>query len=288
MPELPEVEIVKQSLEKTIKTKRIIETIINNRNLRYKIEKDFEEKIKNKKIIKVKRRAKYLILEIENKNYILIHLGMSGTLHLIKKDRGYNTNLSFYRSSKLPDSHNHICFSFKGFKIIYNDPRRFGFVKFFDNKKKIHNYLNKNGPEPLSSKFSYKYLNLNLVNKDKKIKNIMLDQKIVAGIGNIYASEILFYSRINPKIKGKNLNEKEIKKIIKFTKFVLKKAIKNGGSTIRNFKNALGNSGGYQDKFKVYSKENKRCPNQGCRFKIKKIKISNRSTFYCKKCQKNR
>ena len=286
MPELPEVEIVKQSLEKTIKTKRIIETTINNRNLRYKIEKDFEEKIKNKKIIKVKRRAKYLILEIENKNYILIHLGMSGTLHLIKKDRGYNTNLSFYRSSKLPDSHNHICFSFKGFKIIYNDPRRFGFFKLFKNNIDLNNYIKKNGLEPLNKNFNYNYLIKNIKKRTKNIKNILLDQKIISGIGNIYANEILFYCKINPLKPGNQLSLEEFKKIALNSKKVLKKAIMFGGSSIRNFKNSEGKTGKFQNEFRAYDKENSNCPNIDCDSKIKKIIVCNRSTFYCKNCQK--
>ena len=286
MPELPEVEIVKQSLKKTIETKRILRTIISNRNLRYRVEKKFEENIKNKKIIKVTRRAKYLIIEIERKNFILIHLGMSGTLHLVKKEKKFKTNLSFYRSSELPNSHNHINFVFKGFNIVYNDPRRFGFVKLFNSRKKLNKFFEKKGPEPLSKNLSYNYLNLILFNRNKNIKNIILDQKIIAGIGNIYASEILFYSKISPKRKGKNLNKNHIIQLIKFLKFVLKKAIHSGGSTIKNFKSAVGRSGSYQDKFKVYNKENEICPNSGCNFKIIKINISNRSTFYCKKCQK--
>ena len=123
-------------------------------------------------------------------------------------------------------------------------------------------------------------------NKKKNIKSLLLDQIFISGIGNIYANEILFYSNINPYKKGKNLNSYEIRNLIKFSKYVLKKAIKKGGSTIKNFKNAKGYSGSFQKEFKVYERENEKCLKKNCKGIIKKIVISNRSTFLCKYCQK--
>ena len=146
-------------------------------------------------------------------------------------------------------------------------------------------YLGKNGLDPLDKKFNFKYIKDKLKNRNKNIKNILLDQKIIAGIGNIYSSEILFYCKIRPQKKGKYFKNYEINKLLKYSRFVLNKAIAKGGSSIRNFKNANGVKGSYQDEFKVYNKENILCPNK-CSFKIKKINISNRSTFYCKNCQK--
>ena len=159
MPELPEVEIVRQSLDKKIKQKKVKKVIIRNRNLRFKIPLNFSASLKNQKIIKVDRFSKYLILHLSNKNYCLIHLGMSGTLHLVcKNKKNFLTNTSFYNSPILPDKHNHIEIIFKNLKIIYNDPRRFGFfeiIQSFDLLKKRFAHL---GPEPFQSKFDLKYI----------------------------------------------------------------------------------------------------------------------------------
>ena len=287
MPELPEVDIIKQSLKKSILNKKIIKVIINNRNLRFKINKNTERLLKNRKIIYVSRIAKYLIIYLDDGKIIIFHFGMSGTLHLIKKNKStYYTNLSFYGNIKLANNHNHIVIIFKKFKIIYNDPRRFGFIKIFKNTELLKIYLNSYGLEPLDQNFNLNYLKNKLKNRNKNVKNILLDQKLISGVGNIYANEILFYSKINPKKRGKNLNNKELKKILINSKIVLKKAIKFGGSSIKNFKNTDGSNGTYQKEFKVYDKLNSKCPNKNCKSLIKKIVISNRSTFYCQKCQK--
>ncbi len=286
MPELPEVEIVKQSLKKSILFQKINDVLINNRNLRFKIQNNFRNLLKNKKIIKVSRKSKYLVIHFENEKFLIIHFGMSGTLHLLKSNNKNYTNLSFYHSKKLPKKHNHIIMFFSDFKIIYNDPRRFGFLKFIFSKKKLIFFFLKYGPEPLSSKFNYSYCKKKLKNKKKNIKSLLLDQNFVSGIGNIYASEILFYSKINPNKKGKKLKKNEIINIVKFSKYVLKKAIKRGGSTIKNFKNVKGNEGKFQKEFKVYDRESKKCLKKNCNGIIKRIIISNRSTFLCKYCQK--
>ncbi len=287
MQELPEVEIVKLSLKKTITSKKILKVKVNNRNLRFKIQKDFEALLKRRKIIDVNRKAKYLIIILDDNKYLIIHFGMSGTLHLLKKEFDFkNTNLSFYKGPNFPSKHNHIELFFDEFKIVYNDPRRFGFVKFLNSKKELVKYLKNFGMEPLEKKFNIKYLKKVLNNKNKNIKNILLDQKYISGIGNIYANEILFFSKINPNKLGKKINIREMKKLLVFSKKVLRKAIKKGGSTIRDFKNAEGTKGSFQDEFKVYNKDGFRCPNSLCAKFIKKITISNRSSFYCPDCQK--
>jgi len=216
-----------------------------------------------------------------------MHLGMSGTIHLTKKENHYkNTNASFYGSSNLPKKHNHILIFFQKYKFIYNDPRRFGFIKILSSKKNLEVYFNKIGPEPLSYKFTIKYIYTYLKNKEKNIKSFLLDQKFVSGIGNIYANEILFFCKINPLQKAKSLNKVDIKKLFYFSKIVLKKAIIKGGSSIRDFKNIKGKFGNYQNEFKVYNRENLNCLNKNCSSMIKKIIISNRSTFFCNNCQK--
>ena len=287
MPELPEIEIVKQSLAKKIQQKKIKKVIITNRNLRFKIPLKFEEILQNKIVKKVTRFSKYLILNFSDSSFCLIHLGMSGTIHLIKKN-GLNkfTNTSFYNSSSLPEKHNHVEIQFKELKLIYNDPRRFGFFKFLSNKQELVNRFNHLGPEPFFKNFDLKYLLKYFLNKKKDIKSFLLDQKFVSGIGNIYASEILFLSKINPTIYAMKLTKEDCKKIISFSKSILKKAIKKGGSSIRDFKNTSGQSGNFQKEFKVYQRENLNCPRNKCTGKIKKMFISNRSTFFCNTCQK--
>ena len=286
MPELPEVEIVKQSLIKSILSKKIDKVLINNRNLRYKIPNNFKRILENKKILKIFRKSKYLVLSLNNDFFVTIHLGMSGTLHLIKNGNKKNTNLSFYQSKNLPIKHNHIHLIFKKIKIIYNDPRRFGYFKLIKGKVNLLNFFQRIGPEPFDKEFNYDYLKKKLYTKQKNIKNFLLDQKIVSGIGNIYANEILFYCMIHPLKKCKSLNTKDIKNILKISKFVLKKAIKNGGSSIRDFQNISGSKGNFQKEFKVYDRMNLECFKKNCKGKINKIMITNRSSFFCNICQK--
>ncbi len=286
MPELPEVEIVKQSLEKKIKLKKIKKVIIKNRNLRFKIPLNFENFLRSTIIKKITRFSKYIILHFLNGSFCIIHLGMSGTIHLIKKNKKIKiTNTSFYNSPNLPEKHNHIEIKFNNFSIVYNDPRRFGFFEIIKNKEELNKRFSHFGPEPFSKSFDLKYVH-NYLKKKKNIKSFLLDQKFVSGIGNIYANEILFLCKINPQKRGKNLNQTECKKIIYFSKLVLKKSYKTWGSTIRDFKNISGNKGLFQNEFKVYQREYLNCLNRNCLGKIKKKTLSKRSTFFCNKCQK--
>ena len=286
MPELPEVEVVKQSLDKKIKFQKINKVVVSNRNLRFKVPKKFEFILKSKIINHISRKSKYLIFHLNKKTYFILHLGMSGTMHLIKKKNFLNTNLSFYGSANLPANHNHVIFFLSKYKLIYNDPRRFGFIKVFKNKNELELYFKKIGPEPLNSDFNINYIDKYLKGKKKIIKNFLLDQKFVSGIGNIYASEILYYSKINPLKQAYKISKKEIKNLKYFSKFVLQKAIKKGGSSIKDFKNIKGKIGNYQLEFKVYNRQNLACLGKYCSGKIIKKNIMNRSTFFCNTCQK--
>ena len=286
MPELPEVEIVRQSLDKNIKHKKVKKVIVRNRNLRIKLPSNFKKFLENKKIRKVSRFSKYLIINLPKDEFCIIHLGMSGTIHLIKnKYKSSLTNLSFYNSPSLPKKHNHIEIIFNEFKIIYNDPRRFGFfqiIKTTINLKKRFSHL---GPEPFDKKFKINYVESFIRNKNRTIKDLLIDQKFVSGIGNIYANEILFLSKINPNKKVKLLKKNECSQIIKNSKIVLLKAIKKGGSSIRDFKNTEGSKGSFQDSFKVYQREGLNCKRIACMGIITKKVIANRSTFFCNTCQ---
>ena len=288
MPELPEVEIVKQSLNKRITGKIIRDILIKNRNLRFKIPKNFKKNILKKKIIKVDRFSKHLIIKFEDNSNLMIHLGMSGTIHLINKSKKKNsiTNTSFYQSPILPKKHNHVEMNIDRFKLIYNDPRRFGYFSYFKNNEKLNNKFKKYGPEPLGRLFNKDYIFNYFKNKKKNIKNFLIDKKFVSGIGNIYASEILFLCKILPSKEVRFLTLSDCKNISYFSKVVLKKAIDQGGSSIRDFKNTNGNQGSFQKNFNVYQRENKNCLKYQCKGRIYKKVISNRSSFFCNLCQK--
>ncbi len=287
MPELPEVEIVRQSLNKNIKQKKVTKVLVRNRNLRIKIPSNFEKFLKNQKITRVDRFSKYIILNLSNKSYCLLHLGMSGTVHIILNNkRNFITNTSFYNSPILPIKHNHVEIFFKDMKVVYNDPRRFGFFQIIKNFNLLKKRLAHLGPEPFDSKFNFDYLNSFLRGKEKKIKNFLIDQNFVSGIGNIYASEILFLSRVNPNKKAYLLKNKDFKKIIIYSKKVLDRAIKKGGSSIRDFKNTSGKKGNFQKDFNVYERNGLSCKRFKCKGTIQKKTILNRSTYFCNICQK--
>ena len=287
MPELPEIEIVKRSLIKMINYAKIINVKVKNKNLRYRLPNKLKEKLYNEKILKISRRAKYLIFHFKKK-LLLIHLGMTGKLLLMKKKNKEIFKTSFYYGLNIIPKHNHVYFILNnGYVLIYNDVRRFGFIKFYKNVN-INEiiFLNKLGIEPLNKFFNINYFQGFVKNKKKNIKNLLMDQTFVSGVGNIYANEALFMSEINPLRLSSGLKKNEIKKLISCVKSVLKFSILKGGSSIKDFKNTSGKSGDFQSFFKVYGRENKNCSRISCKGKIKRISISSRSSFYCNTCQK--
>ena len=287
MPELPEVEVVRQSLNKKIKYEKVKKVIVRNTNLRVKIPSYFKDHLKGLRIIKVERFSKYLILYLSNNSFCLIHLGMSGTLHIIdKKKKNMVTNLSFYSSPVQPKKHNHVEIIFKDFRIVYNDPRRFGFFELIKDTHHLQKRFKHLGPEPFEQRFDHEYLLFFFKNKKKNIKNFLIDQNFVSGIGNIYASEILFLSKLNPNIKASLISPKDCMNIVNNTRKILNDAINYGGSSIRDFKNISGAKGSFQKIFKVYQRDGLKCKRHKCKGIIKKKNITNRSTFYCNICQK--
>ena len=284
MPELPEVEVVTRSLRKTIKNHKIIKITVNNRNLRFKLPQNFEYILKNKIVKNIERKSKYIIFDFDNDFYTILHLGMSGTLHIPTNNK--ISNLSFYSNPILPKKHNHIIINFKKFKLVYNDPRRFGYFKILNNKQDFEDYFKRIGPEALDKRFNVLYLKKKIKNRKKNIKNFLLDQKIVSGIGNIYANEILFKSQISPMKSVNELRQIDLNKIIKFSRLTLRNAIRFGGSSIKDFKGISGSGGTFQTKFNVYDRENKKCKSSKCKGIIQKRYISNRATFICNFCQK--
>jgi len=286
MPELPEIEIVKRSLFKMINEAKIIDIKIYNKNLRYKIPYKFIKSLIGEKILKISRRSKYLIFHFKKK-ILLIHLGMSGKLFVIKRREKILFKTSFYYDSNILPKHNHIYFKLNNNLIlIYNDVRRFGFFKLYNTTKtKNIVFLKKLGPEPFSKKFNIKYFIAFTKNRKKNIKNLLMDQTFLSGLGNIYTNEALFMSKIKPLRTCSNLNKKEISNLIFNIKKILRFSISKGGASIKDFKNTLGKSGAFQQFFHIYGRKNKNCSRISCKGKIKKIFIAKRSSFYCTKCQ---
>ena len=286
MPELPEIEIVKRSLSKTVKKAKIIDIKINNKNLRYKITNTFSKQLVGCKILSVSRRSKYLIFYFAKK-ILVAHFGMTGKIIIMRRKDKKKLKTSFYYDLNLNEKHNHIYFKLNNnLTLIYNDIRRFGFFKIY-NTIKINEikFIKKLGVEPLTKKFNIKYFKNFIRYKKKNIKNLLMDQTFVSGLGNIYTNEVLFMSKIKPFRTCKSLSNNEIKNLILNIDRILKFSISKGGASIKDFKNTLGEKGTFQQFFYVYNQYKKKCSRISCKGEIKRIIMSNRSSFYCNKCQ---
>ena len=283
MPELPEVETVKRGLEEFIINESIKEVYLSKFNLRFPWPKDFVSKIVGKKIISIKRRAKYIIIGLTDNYSIIAHLGMSGSYKVLKKGE-----VQDYIILK----HDHLIIDLDNFKIVYNDPRRFGYIDITNQDPETHKFLSSLGPEPLSNYFNADNIAETLLNKNKPIKNTLLDQSIVSGLGNIYVCEALFRSKINPKkncsklVTSKGKPRKNLILLVKKINEVIKEAIEAGGSSLRDFSNTSGKMGYFQSSFNVYNRENEKCLLDSCDGVVKRIIQSGRSTFFCSRCQK--
>jgi formamidopyrimidine-DNA glycosylase len=285
MPELPEVETIRGGLEKKI-------VGLSIKNIEVLSPKSFigdPELILNQKIVAVKRRAKILIIDLEGDLSLIFHLKMSGQVIYEGKGRfigGHPTKDMF---SELPNKHTRITFNLSGgSKIYFNDQRRFGWVKVVADEKvkeEVQKMFGKLGPEPLEKDFSLKAFKTNLLrHKTMAIKVAILDQAVIAGVGNIYACEALFLAGIDPQTRVKDLTDLQIKKLSDSIITVLELGIKHGGSTITKFVNAEGERGSYLDFASVYNREGKPCKN--CGTEIRKIKLGGRGTYFCPNCQK--
>ena len=282
MPELPEVETVSKALNISIANYTIKKVKVYKPNLRVLVSKNINTISKESTIFSVKRRAKYGKIYLDNNYVIVFHLGMSGRI-LIDRPGSY-----------VRQKHDHIVFHLKSSTaekktiiLIFNDPRRFGFLNIYKNNSlEFKNIFKGLGPEPLKANFNTKALQKILFKKSTSIKSVLLNQKLIAGLGNIYVCESLFSSNISPNKKASDLTEKEIKTLLFKIKLVLKKAIKAGGSTIQDHKNINGEIGYFQNSFLVYDREGKICKNKFCNEKIKRIVQNGRSTFHCSNCQR--
>lgn len=272
MPELPEIEVVLKELQRHLIGKKILYVIVRCSKLRWPISKEIYE-LKNQIIIKVKRRAKYLIIKLLNNGYILIHLGMSGSLRFFK----------ITKSTLVFNKHDHIDLVFKNKLLRYHDPRKFG-CWLWEPDLKNHKLLKKLGPEPFSKEFNYKYLFNKSRSIKKSIKPWIMESKIVSGIGNIYANEILFAAKIFPDRTAMSLTKEECLTLVKKVKIILLQAINQGGTTLRNFIKTDGSIGLFNKELQIYNKKGKKC--LYCSLPIKTMIHSKRTTFFCTYCQK--
>ena len=272
MPELPEVEIVCRNLKQVFGSDSKIKSWrINRKKLRNAIPVSQLNSLVDSKITEVQRRAKYILISFENGSTLLSHLGMTGLWRYepIGKEE--------------TQKHDHLIMELSnGSRLVYNDPRRFGFVEVHKSNE-IGARLGKLGAEPISSYQELKPTFIRLKSLHSPIKPALMNQDYIVGVGNIYASEILFLSKISPFRPCDRITEKEYREIFKNMRFVLKKAIQKGGSTIENYRNSFGGEGSFQKEFLVYGKAGEACPN--CNRKILQKKQAGRSTFWCKKCQ---
>lgn len=272
MPELPEVETTRRGLLRTLKGERISEVELRRRDLRFPLPDDFEARIEGRTITNIRRRAKYLLFDLDSGDVILAHLGMSGSFRVMKAAE--------YQAK----THDHVVWHIDGDRLcVFHDPRRFGLMDVLEKaEEKTHKLLKSLGPEPLSKDFTPEYLERQLARRGTPIKPTLMDQKLVVGVGNIYASESLFIAGINPSLPSKKVASRAAE-IVLAIRAALEASLRSGGSTLRDYVGADGESGYFQHHFLVYERDGQPCTR--CKTTIKMATQSGRSTYWCPHCQ---
>lgn len=270
MPELPEVETIRRDLE-ILHQQKIIAIYRSKKKMRLESSVNLQRLV-DAKINQVNRQARYLLIDLDNQHTLIIHLGMSGRLSIVN-------NFSQLK-------HDHFaCQVSSNQWLVFNDPRRFGFIDLIENKNlPQHKMLVKLAVEPLSEQFNFQYLKTKLANKTLNIKTAIMDNQIVVGVGNIYASESLFDAKISPIRSVNSLKDSELKKLVASIKKIISNAIEQKGSSISDYYDAKGNLGNFQNNHLVYDKSNQPC--RVCNSEIIRIVQNSRASFYCQKCQK--
>ena len=289
MPELPEVETVRRGLAPAMEGARIAKVEVRDRRLRWPIAKDFEKRVGGQTVEGLGRRAKYLTADLSSGDVLLMHLGMSGSFRIGKDAR---PGVYYHERSK-STAHDHVVFHMSnGQTITFNDPRRFGSMKLVPRATlDAEPLLRGLGPEPLGNEFDAAMLAQACAGKKTSLKAALLDQRVVAGLGNIYVCEALFRARLSPKRRASTIADRagrpheRAEALVTAIKAVLNDAIKAGGSSLRDHRRTDGSLGDFQHTFLVYDREGKPCPG-GCKGTVKRIVQAGRSTFYCPSCQK--
>jgi len=293
MPELPEVETVRRGLEPAMEGARFAKVEVHRGDLRWPLPKDFAQRLRGRTVTSVGRRAKYLLVDLSSGDALIMHLGMSGSFHVFRGGGG--KALGRYHHERARHAiHDHVVFHMSSGAIVtFNDPRRFGSMKIVPRRELDAEPLLKNlGPEPLGNAFDAAMLASACKGKKTSLKAALSDQRVVAGLGNIYVCEALYRARLSPKRMASTIatptgapNERA-ERLVERIKAVLNDAIKAGGSSLRDHKLTDGELGMFQLHFRVYDRESEKCPTPGCRGMVKRIVQNGRSTFYCPVCQK--
>jgi formamidopyrimidine-DNA glycosylase len=291
MPELPEVETVRLGLAPALEGRIFARVNAKRADLRILFPENFEARLTGRRVLTLSRRAKYLLAHLDNGQTLIVHLGMSGRLtihgpHAAVKPGKFHHNTAHDGSGK--GKHDHVVFETdQGTRVVFTDHRRFGLMTIADTDAlSSHALFAGLGPEPLDETFTPAFLSAALKGKRTPIKSALLDQRVVAGLGNIYVCEALFRARISPKRLAASVAGARAERLVPAIKEVLEAAIKAGGSSLRDYAKADGELGYFQHHFAVYDREGKPCPAKDCRGKIQRIVQSGRSTYYCPSCQK--
>ena len=283
MPELPEVETVRRGLAPSMEGAVIARAEVNRPDLRWPFPPRMAERLTGARVGLLRRRSKYILADLSTGETLLIHLGMSGRMLVSGDPLG-----QFVHDHPAPEKHDHVVLHMdSGARITFNDPRRFGAMDLMPTgQEALHPLLAKLGPEPLGNDFSESYLVDALEGKKAPIKAALLDQRIVAGLGNIYVCEALFRAGISPKRLAGKISKPRRAALVPIIRQVLEEAIIAGGSSLRDFRQADGELGYFQHRFDVYGREGEACRGEGCSGTVTRIVQSGRSSFYCPRCQK--
>jgi formamidopyrimidine-DNA glycosylase len=275
---------------------RFVKVEVHRGDLRWPLPKDFVPRLEGRTVTGIGRRAKYLLADLSSGDVLLMHLGMSGSFHVFaeKGARAGTSPGNYYHERSQHAAHDHVVFHMSSGTIVtFNDPRRFGSMKIVPRQKlDAEPLLNRLGPEPLGNEFDAAMLARACKGKKTSLKAALSDQRVVAGLGNIYVCEALFRARLSPKRMALTIATKSgapnerAERLVEGIKAVLQDAIKAGGSSLRDHKRTDGELGMFQHHFRVYDREGEKCPAPGCGGKIKRIVQNGRSTFYCPSCQK--
>jgi formamidopyrimidine-DNA glycosylase len=293
MPELPEVETVRRGMQPVMEGARFEKVEAHRGDLRWPLPKDFVRRLQRKTVTGLGRRGKYLLADLSSGDVLLMHLGMSGSFHVAKEGRK-KTPGGFHHTRSTARTHDHVVFHMSsGARVSFNDPRRFGFMKIVPRAELDQEpSLRSLGPEPLGNEFDAGMLARACWGKKTSLKAALSDQRVVAGLGNIYVCEALNRARLSPKRRASTIANKSgapnerAQALVQAIKAVLHDAIKAGGSSLRDHRRTDGELGDFQHSFRVYDREGKPCPTGGCSGKVRRIVQSGRSTFYCPTCQK--
>ncbi|MEM9966468.1 MAG: bifunctional DNA-formamidopyrimidine glycosylase/DNA-(apurinic or apyrimidinic site) lyase [Pseudomonadota bacterium] len=283
MPELPEVETVRRGLLPVLEGGIIQKAEVNRPDLRWPFPENMALRLTGQKVIALRRRSKYLLADLSSGETLLIHLGMSGRLLISGDPLG-----RFVHEHPAPEKHDHVVLHMQnGARITFNDPRRFGAMDVFDTQcADQHRLLKPIGPEPFGNAFNEVYLKQALQHRNTPIKAALLDQRVVAGLGNIYVCETLYRARIHPARKARRISAMRIATLVPIIRDVLSEAIEAGGSSLRDFRQTDGELGYFQHRFDVYGREGEVCRSRGCTKTVRRMVQSGRSTFYCPACQR--